>query len=203
MACSTIPQQTITRLCPLEMKIMAGPISLPFRELFASFSTPERFVINDAIEGEYRVDVTDLPPGSYLKSIRFGAAELADGMVHLDSRSRDRLEIILGRSAATVEGIVTDKDRRTLANTAVALVPEGTRRQRLDLYKSATSDESGRFQLQAIAPGNYLVFAWEEIEDRSWLNPDFIARNEATARRIQITERSRENVELVAIPFAY
>ena len=174
-----------------------------FREVFASFSTPERFVINDVIEGDYQVDVTDLPSGTYVKSIRFGAAELADGMLHLDPRSTDRIEIILGTSGGALEGIVTDKERRPVVDTAVALVPDVPHGQRTDLYRNVITDESGRFRLQGIAPGNYLVFAWEEIEDRSWLDPSFVARNEATGRRIQITDRSRETVELVAIPFAY
>src|SRR5262249_20677777 len=174
-----------------------------FRELFASFNTPDRFVINNAIESDYRVDVTDLPSGTYLKSIRFGAADLTDGLLHLDPRSRDRIEIVLSTNVGALEGIVTDKDRRPLANTMVAIVPDAALRQRLDLYKSATTDESGRFRLEGIAPADYLIFAWEEIEGRLWLDPDFIGRNAAGGRRIRVIERSRENVELTAIPFAY
>jgi len=174
-----------------------------FRELFASFSTADRFVINDAIEGDYRVDVTDLPSGTYLKSIRFGAADVADGILHLDPRSSDRIEIVLGTNVGAVEGIVTDRDRRPLANTTVAIVPDAAIRQRVDLYKSATTDESGRFRVEGIAPADYLIFAWEEIEDRLWLDPDFIGRNAAGGRRIRVIERSRDNVELIAIPFAY
>jgi Carboxypeptidase regulatory-like domain len=174
-----------------------------FRELFASFSTADRFVINDAIEGDYRVDVTDLPSGTYLKSIRFGAADVADGILHLDPRSSDRIEIVLGTNVGAVEGIVTDRDRRPLANTTVAIVPDAAIRQRVDLYKSATTHQSGRFRVEGIAPADYLIFAWEEIEDRLWLDPDFIGRNAAGGRRIRVIERSRDNVELIAIPFAY
>jgi hypothetical protein len=181
-----------------------GPdLGAAFRELFASFDTPERFTINDAVEGDYRVEVTDLPPGTYLKSIRFGAADLADAILHIDPRSADRLEIVLGTNVGSLEGVVTDKDRRPLGNTSVALVPDTALRQRIDLYQSATTDESGRFRLQGIAPGDYLLFAWEEIEDGLWLDPTFIQRNATTGRRIRVSERSRENVELVAIPFAY
>src|SRR5262249_23208757 len=100
------------------------------------------------------------------------------------------------------KGFVTDKDRRPLANTTVAVMPDAALRQRLDLYKSVMTDESGRFRLEGIAPADYLIFAWEEIEDRLWLDPDFISRNAASARRIRVIERSRENVELLAIPFA-
>jgi len=48
-----------------------------------------------------------------------------------------------------------------------------------------------------------LIFAWEEIEDRLWLDPDFIGRNAAAGRRIRVSERGRESLELAAIPFAY
>jgi hypothetical protein len=149
------------------------------------------------------VDVTDLPSGTYLKSIRFGAADVADGILHLDPRSSDRIEIVLGTNVGAVEGIVTDRDRRPLANTTVAIVPDAAIRQRVDLYKSATTHESGRFRVEGIAPADYLIFAWEEIEDRLWLDPDFIGRNAAGGRRIRVIELSRDNVELIAIPFAY
>jgi len=181
-----------------------GPdVSARFRELFASFNTPDRFIINDAIEGDYRVDVTDLPSGTYLRSIRFGAAQVPDGILHLDPRSSDRIEIVLGTNVGALEGIVTDKDRRPLANTTVVVAPDAALLQRLDLYRSATTDESGRFRIDGIAPADYLVFAWEDIEDRLWLDPDFIGRNASTGRRIRVTERGRENIELIAIPFAY
>ncbi|PYS37715.1 MAG: hypothetical protein DMG14_20305, partial [Acidobacteria bacterium] len=62
---------------------------------------------------------------------------------------------------------------------------------------------SGRFHFDAISPGDYLVFAWQEIEEGLWRDPDFVRRNEASGKLVRIGEAGREAIELNAIPFAY
>ena len=43
------------------------------------------------------------------------------------------------------------------------LIPD-IQRERRDLYVRATTDKDGRFSIRGIPPGNYKVFAWENIE---------------------------------------
>ena len=175
-----------------------------FVELFASFSEDDRrFVINDAIEGDYNLRLTDVPPGTYVKSARFGSADVLNGRLQLSSRSTDRLEVVLATNPGVLEGIAVDKNRQPVANVTVALVPDAARRLRSDVYRNATTDESGRFRLLDIPPGVYFVFAWEDIEDGLWRDPEFIRANEGTGRLVRINENGRETVELTAIPFAY
>ena len=50
---------------------------------------------------------------------------------------------------------------------------------------------------------DYLLFAWEDVEDGLWRHLDFIRRNEASGKPLHIIESSRENTELTAIPFAF
>ena len=57
-------------------------------------------------------------------------------------------------------------------------------------------------RIQDIA-GSYLAFAWEDVEDGLWRDPEFIRRNEATGKPVQIDERSRGSVELPAVPFSF
>jgi hypothetical protein len=83
------------------------------------------------------------------------------------------------------------------------LVPDAARRQRADLYQSTSSDDSGRFQFRGIAPGDYSLFAWEDIENRLWQDPEFIRRHEASGKPVGILENGRETIETVAIPFAF
>jgi hypothetical protein len=164
--------------------------------IFAQFSTTSQFVINDLIDGNYQVVVSDLPPGTYVKSIRFGPIDALNGRVHIDSRTVDRIQIVLSTNAGALEGIVVSENREPLANVPVALVPDATRRHRADLYRSARTDESGLFRLEAIPPGDYSVFAWEDIEDGLWRDPEFIQHNAATGRTVRVTEGGRGNIEV-------
>jgi hypothetical protein len=182
-----------------ELTSIPGPLS----ERFAEFGAGRQFVVNDVIEGEYQVQLTDLPASAYVKSIRFGAADALNDGLQMDSRSRDYLEIVLSTNGGALDGTVVDNNRQPMPNVPVALVPEARYRQRGDLYKTATTDESGNFHLQGIAPGEYVIFAWEDIEEGLWRDPEFTRRNEGSGRAIHITESSRENIEISATPSAY
>ena len=60
------------------------------------------------------------------------------------------------------------------AGVTVALLPNV--RGRFDLVRTATTDPSGRFRLDRVAPGDYKVFAWSEVSDGDWQDPDCHAR---------------------------
>jgi protocatechuate 3,4-dioxygenase beta subunit len=171
--------------------------------LYASFNDSRRFVINDVVAADYRIQLTDLPQGTYVKSVRFGAADVSNGTMQVDSGTTDRIEIVLSANAGSIEGNVVGQNGAPLANAPLALVPGGGNRQRTDLYRAVWSDEAGRFRFQGIPPGDYSLFAWEDIDEGLWRDPDFVRRNEAAGRPIRVNENSRETIEIRALPFAY
>jgi hypothetical protein len=182
---------------------LTGNVSGNMSEFFADFSGDRAFVMHDLIDAEYRVSLTDMPAGAYLKSIRFGGTDVANDGLHVEPGSNGRIQIVLGANPGTLDGTVVMRSGDVVANAAVALVPDSAHRQRMDLYKSATTDEFGRFHVPDIAPGSYLVFAWEDIEDGLWRDPEFIRRNEASCKSVQIDERTRATVDLTAVPFSF
>jgi hypothetical protein len=174
-----------------------------YAELYGSFEDASRFVVNGALEGDYRLRLSDLPQGAYLKSARYGAADVLSGVLHVDPRTPERLEIVLASNAGTVEGSVIDRDRRPVAYAPLANIPGAARRQRDDLSRSGRMDEAGRFRLQGIPPGDYVLFAWEDIEEGLWRNPEFIRRSEGLGKTIHVGENSLTGAGLVAIPPAF
>jgi hypothetical protein len=170
---------------------------------WAQFSDNQQFVINDVVEGDYDVQVLDLPKGAYVKSIRFGSADALNASLTTDRRSNERLEITLSMNSGTLDGTVVGRNREAIGSAQVALIPDSAHRQRSDLYFGARTDESGKFHLEGVAPGDYSLVAWEDIEEGLWRDPEFARRNESTAQRISIREGSRESVELAAIPYPF
>ena len=170
---------------------------------YGSFKEDQQFTIDPLNPGDYRVQVENLPQGTYVKSIRYGGEDVLNGTLQISQRSADRLSIILSTNSGAVEGTVIGRNGARLSNAAVALVPDASHRQRSDLYRSAYTDDAGRFRLEGVAPGVYMLFSWEDIEDGLWRDPEFVRRNEAAGRIVRITEGGRESVELTAIPFAY
>src|SRR5690242_3435122 len=85
-------------------------------------------------------------------------------------------------------GTVVDRNGQPVTNAPVAIVPPAAQRLREDLYRSTMTDDGGRFRLQGIPPGDYSVFAWEDIEDGLWRDPDSMQQNEGAGKHVHINE---------------
>jgi len=172
-------------------------------QMYASFRDSTQFEFSRVVEGDYQLWWDNLPAGLYIKSARFGPADALNNVIHIDLRTTDRMQIVLAGNAGTLEGVVRDNLRNIVPRARVVLVPDLAHRQRADLYKTTSTDESGRFRLQAIPPGDYVLFSWEDIENGLWQDAEFLKRYETAGKPVRIIESGRETVETTAIPFAF
>jgi hypothetical protein len=167
--------------------------------------------------GDFRINVSPLltvpgafpvpvrqPPAMlsnlYVKSIRLGDADVLNGGLHLDGRPDATLEIVIGSTPGSLEGVVLNQDRQPVPNVAVSLLPDVARRNRMDLYKSVSTDANGRFRIERVPPGDYVAFAWDGVETGDWQNPEFLAPYEARGTRVRIGDNATVSVELTALP---
>jgi hypothetical protein len=81
----------------------------------------------------------------------------------------------------------------------VVLVSDEAHRGHSRLYKHATTDQFGHFDLRGIAPGDYKLFSWEEVEDGAWEDPDFLKPFEEKGERVSLQEGDVKTVDIVAI----
>jgi hypothetical protein len=182
----------------------SGSYSVPLPD--ASFNL-------DAGAGDFRVSVSPIlnagpspfpaslsPPlrSAYVKSIRLGNADVLNAGLHLERRPETTLDIVLGTNPGTLDGVVLNDGRQPVGDVYVVLAPN--LRRRSDLYITTTSDPQGRFRLEHIPPGDYKIFAWAEIENGSWFDPDFIRDREDQGTAIRIDEGSRQEIQIRVTP---
>lgn len=92
------------------------------------------------------------------------------------------------------------KDQQPAPGTTVVLVPSSERRSQPGYYRQTVSDRQGRFALQNIIPGDYEVFAWQEVERGSYLDPDFLRQFEDQGKAVSLKDGADLNLQLEVIP---
>ena len=140
-----------------------------------------------------------IPEDIYIKSMRFGSADVLEGGLHVAGPSRDQLEIVIGANAGRVNGTVTSARGGPLAGITVVAVPDEGDRSRSDRYKQVASDESGRFRFQGLPPGSYTLFAFEDIEEGAWQDPDALRSYGGRGASVRISDGNDETVALTVI----
>lgn len=111
---------------------------------------------------------------------------------------RGRLSNMISRRS-NVRGSVADVDNLPAVGVWVILVPDEARRSSRRLYKSTSTDQYGRFELRGIAPGDYKLFSWEEVESEAWEDPDFLKDFEKQGEKISLQEGDQKTVNVTAI----
>ncbi len=169
-----------------------------------SFNGPARvmgssYVLKDVFDGTYRLGVIGQSKDCYIKSIRYGSGEALDGGFTVFRGAQASLEVTISSRGARVQGAVTDKDKLPVTGVWVVLVPDEAHRDQSRLYQKSATDQYGHFLLRGIAPGDYKIFCWDEVEDGAWEDPDFLRTFEDRGQMISVEEADEKTVEIVAI----
>jgi len=63
-----------------------------------------------------------------------------------------------------------------------------------------TADVNGRYSMPSVAPGDYILAAWEALEPNAFFDPIAIRQAEASGKTLRVGERSTQTVNVSAIP---
>jgi hypothetical protein len=160
-----------------------------------------QFMLNSVVAGLYVSDISNLPNDLYVKAARFGTDDILETPLTLEAKdSTNPLQVLLGSDGGRIEVATYDKNRRLHADAQIVLVPDATRRHRREQYRVATSGEDGKAILRGIPPGNYKLFAWENLEPNAYLNSDYLLGYETLGLPVNITRGENPPVSVRLIP---
>jgi hypothetical protein len=150
----------------------------------------------------YRMTPTGLPDGCYVKQIRFGGQDVTRTLLDLTAGSGGQLEILLSPNAAQISGTVRNEKGEIAKDVAVTVwQPVDGQPGAQEFIRSLRTDQNGSFKLANLAPGDYRVIAWEQVEPGMANDPDFRSKFESKATAVKLQENSRETVEPKLLPF--
>jgi 5-hydroxyisourate hydrolase-like protein (transthyretin family) len=165
------------------------------------------FRLDNVVGGEYRIAVNpeaglpDTYSDFYIKAAHMDRKDaLQQSLLIGDSVPNGAsLEIVLSTNVGHVEGVVLDARLQPAPGVQAVLVPERDR-SRTDLYKAATTDQSGRFTIRSVPPGDYKLLAWATLENYGYFDPVVLKDAEPMARSVHVAEGSRQSVDVTVIP---
>lgn len=166
---------------------------------FSTIINAAKFEITLIEPGIYRLSLNTADDGYFIRWARSGSRDvLRDG---LDTRTgaSEPLEIMVGTTNSVVEGNVSDEGDRAAVGTQVVLVPSD-RRMRIDLFRAITTDQTGHYVFKGVAPGDYKLFAWEDIEPFGYFDPVFLGKHETAGTAIHVEQNQSVSTNLRVIP---
>lgn len=184
--------------------------SNPFEDGFVGFTSRTGRGDSRAPLGEDGTFATGLYPGAYdvfaaksnhvIKSIRADGVDIyAEGLTITDG-SKPTIEIVLAPEGGKVEGAALDKDDKPAAGATVLLVAEPKLRARSDSYHQTATDQNGRYHFDNIRPGEYKVFAWEDLPDQAWFDPDFLKDVESKGEPVTLAPNGHASAQVHVLP---
>jgi protocatechuate 3,4-dioxygenase beta subunit len=143
----------------------------------------------------------NLPAGYYVKAARLGDSDILASGLDVAGEFSAPLEVVLSPHAGQIAGAVQNPDtQRPAPFSVVVLVPqEKERRDRAWYYKTVTADGSGSLTLTSIAPGEYKLYAWDEIEDGAYMDSEFMEPFASKGEHVSVREGGQLTEQLTLI----
>jgi hypothetical protein len=184
------------RLMPREAGLMV------FGNSQARLSEDGSFRIEDVAADIYNLSIYGMPEGFYLKSVRSGETDVLASGLDTTTGQIAPLQVLLSPNAGQLTGTVQNPATSQPAPGAtVVLIPqEKERREVFTFYKTITTDQSGNFSFKSLTPGDYKVFAWEDLEPGAFMDPEFIRPVDSKGEAVNIKENGKPAVQLTLIP---
>ena len=198
---SDLPAGELQRL-RIRLRAVEGPEFIGFRRGFSTTADADGLFSFPSITARsYYLEIERAPAGAYLASATYDGRDVLANALAFDGTPDGRFELVVAGPGAIVGGAVENADGGPVMYSRVVLVPAlPGRRGNPALFRSAVTDQNGRFSIQGVPPGEYRALAWEFIEPGAWLNTDFIARFESRSEIVDATAGLASTVDLTVIP---
>lgn len=176
------------------------------------FISQDSFGTNAQVDRLGRFEWKSVNPGAYIIQV-YGGNEQQNFFLKsakLDGRDVDSgftasgpssLDLLLSSKGGTVEGIVVEREKdvdhdHPVPEAAVVAVPEEKYRRIPNRFGIGSTDQNGRFVIRGLPPGNYSLYAWQDVGEDVYRDPDFLESQEANGQALKVEEGSRQQLEL-------
>jgi Carboxypeptidase regulatory-like domain len=175
--------------------VLEAADSLMPRPPRAAVGDDGKFTLTNLAPGRYIAHI-QMPDNVYVRSVRYRGLDVTENGFEFGDGIPAPLLVSLSSGGAVVTGIVRGADGNPMPGAVVALVPT---LRRFSRYKETTTDQGGEFTIAGVAPGEYKIYSWDEIETGAYQNAEWLRRYELKGRSIVAKQDGHDVVALRAI----
>jgi hypothetical protein len=129
-----------------------------------------------------------------LKSVKLAGREMPDALLDLNYGG-GTVDVVLAPTAGDITGLVQNGRGEPATSVQVTAVPTSGSLRR-DMNKLVTTDANGNFTLHGLPPGDYKIFAWEEVETNAWMDRDYRQPFENLSASAKVDQSTTPSVTL-------
>ena len=187
---SATASSTSTQRPPVYVHLI--PSGMAMSEAFSS-SEPGGLVLQNVDFGTYTVEVKARSPW-YVQSATYGHTNVLYEDISVADGQRYPLEIILRDDGATLSGSVKAPDNAPVHATVI-VVQQPLSKQAPQVTRGVT----GTFNISGLAPGEYLVFAFDQTDQLDLSSQEVIDTYASQGSRLTLTPNQKAQVQLELI----
>jgi hypothetical protein len=191
---------TIPGLAKLNIRLLSEFREIPQYSARTGIKPDASFTFEGAAPVAYDISI-DRAAGVYLKTVRMGNKPLAQPRIDA-AEKLEPLTVVLGGDVGELEGAVKNSKGDLVPRARVDAIADGDHAKRPDFNRSTFSDEKGLFKIADLPPGQYQIFAWENVPDGAPQDPEFRKPFGKQAVAVTIPPSARVNLNMTAISAA-
>jgi hypothetical protein len=174
-------------------------------ELPISYTQPSEvqedgsFEIKNAPGGNYQLAVgtrSEQFRDYYTKSVLLTGRDVVDTGFAMNPGTV--LDVVVNAKGTGVEGTVVDGEGKPAGGASVLTLPASGKLGRPDAYQYAKADDTGRFVIRGMNPGQFIVLAFEELRG-NYRAPEFAKKYQGKGEKVELGEGVKKSVVLKLI----
>jgi hypothetical protein len=132
------------------------------------------------------------------KSLSVEGTDVTDTGIDFRNTDVDGIDLVLTQQKTDLSGRVTDTRGATVTNATVIAFADDPDQWSMPAQKvrSAQLDQDGRYRIQGLRPGEYLVIAVDEIEPGEESDPELLEQYRHHASRVTVGEGETRAADL-------
>ena len=149
------------------------------------------FTLTGVPAGAHLIRATGGTRGATLKSVTAGGRDVTDVPLTLRSgQSVSDVTIVFTDKVAEINGTVTGAQNAPAPDFTVLAFPIDTTLWRAQSRQIMTTrpDQTGKFRIRGLPPGDYYLAAVDPAEQGEWFDPTYLESQRAGATRITLSE---------------